>query len=627
MNKDSGKLKWFILIVIVLVTFICFIPSLNNQFTTWDDDSYITQNPYITSFFTPNIKALCTKEFVGNWQPLTMLTYAWNYSTSKLNPGAYFSTNLVLHLLNVCLVFFLALSLLENMVKKGYAGIKGKYLFAGLCALWFGIHPMHVESVAWASERKDVLYNFFYLLALIVYLAPPKSFPSKNSGNIFGGSKGAVVLLLFFLSCLSKPMAVVLPLSLLAIDILLKRKVEAKLFIEKLPLFVLSLIMGGLAFYEQQHGGAVTSFQALTLGERIMFPAYGFIMYCLKFVLPINLSSYYPYPDLTGPPLPVIFFIAPFIAIALIAIPLYMAYKKGNNSFRLTVFGVGFYLANIVFVLQFISVGKTIMADRYSYVSYFGLLFILLYMAFTLIEKRNPFSMPVQFALLGVTLFFSIACYSRTKVWHNTETLWRDVASKYPLRVGEAYESLGNYYAATGNLDSAYTNYKVLSTIYFRDPYVFDRLGNICLQKQDYEEALISFNKSLAIDSNYYFSIVDRANVYARMTKFNLALEDYNHACRINPADENVLLKKGTVEMNMGNMKAALIDFNKTLAIDPNNVTCMYVLSIAYKKSIDYTNALAYAIKAKNAGYNVPDEYIGKLREMLGSKPVSASDK
>jgi tetratricopeptide (TPR) repeat protein len=610
MNKDSDKLKWFILIVVVLITFICFIPSLNNQFTTWDDDSYITQNPYITSFSTPNIKALCTKEFVGNWQPLTMLTYAWNYSTSKLNPGAYFLTNLILHLLNVCLVFLLALSLLENMVKKGYAGIKGNYLFAGLCALWFGIHPMHVESIAWASERKDVLYTFFYLVSLLFYMRYIKEKKLKWMLYVF---------VFFFLSCLSKPMAVVLPLSLLAIDILLKRKIEVKLFTEKLPLFMLSLIMGGLAFYEQQHGGAVTSFQALTFGERIMFPAYGFIMYCLKFVLPINLSSYYPYPDLTGPPLPAIFFIAPFIAIALISIPLYIAYKKGNNNFRLTVFGIGFYLANLVFVLQFISVGKTIMADRYSYVSYFGLFFTLLYLAFTLIEKRNAFSMPIQIALLGVTLLFSITCYARTKVWHSTETLWRDVATKYPMKVGEAYESLGNYYAATGNLDSAYTNYKVLSTIYFRDPYVFDRLGNICLQKQDFEQALISFNKSLAIDSNYYFSIVDRANVYARMTKFTLALADYSHACRINPTDEKVLLKKGTVEMNMGDIKAALIDFNKTLTIDPNNLTCMYVISIAYKKSMDYTSALAYAIKAKNAGYNVPDEYIKGLTEALPS--------
>jgi len=611
MNKDSDKLKWFILIAVILATFICFIPSLNNKFTTWDDDSYITQNPYITSFSTPNIKALCTKEFVGNWQPLTMLTYAWNYSTSKLNPGAYFFTNLILHLLNVCLVFLLALSLLENMVKKGYSAIKGKYVFAGLCALWFGIHPMHVESVAWASERKDVLYTFFYLVSLLFYMRYTEEKKPKWMLYVFAS---------FFLSCLSKPMAVVLPLSLLAIDILLKRKIELKLFTEKLPLFILSLIMGGLAFYEQQHGGAVTSFRALTIGERIMFPAYGFIMYCLKFVLPINLSSYYPYPDLTGPPLPAIFFIAPFIAIALLAIPIYRAYKKGESNFRLTVFGVGFYLANLVFVLQFISVGKTIMADRYSYVSYFGLFFIVLYLAFTLIEKRNAFSIPVQFALLGVTLLFSIACYSRTKVWHNTETLWRDVANKYPLRVGEAYESLGNYYATTGNLDSAYTNYKVLSTIYFKDPYVFDRLGNICLQKQDFEQALISFNKSLAIDSNYYFSIVDRANVYARLTKFNLALADYKHACRINPADEKVSLKKGTTEMNMGDIKAALIDFNKALAIDPNNITCMYVLSIAYKKSMDYTNALAYAIKAKNAGYNVPDEYINQLTEALHAK-------
>ena len=604
-NEKALLQKWGLLACALIITFCCYTSVFQNQFTGWDDDTYITHDKYITSLSPTNLHALLFKDVTQNYHhPLTMLSLALNYHFSQLNPTSYYFTNLLIHLMNVCAIFFLVVFLLEAMVRSGYEVINGEYWLAALCALWYGIHPMHVESVAWISERKDLLYAFFYFLGMICYIQYIEN--KKLKWLLF-------VFACYLLSCLSKPMGVVFPLSLLCIDVLLKRKIQWILLTEKLPLLLLSLALGALAFSTSAKAASVASFNTLTILQRILFPSYGFTMYSLKTVVPFFLSSFYPYPVLTGT-LPFIFYLCPFISIAIIGIPLYLSKKAGENYFRVVAFGLGLYLVNLVFVLQFVSVGKTIMADRYSYVSYFGIIFILVYFAFMLMNKKQSFRVPVQILLTCFSLMFAIICTGRTKVWHNSETLWRDVAEKYPLQVGDAYESLANYYFINGNMDSAYNNYKILSGLYTRDPYIFNKLGNISASRQQYDKAIVEFSKSLQIDSTYYLSYTDRANAYSRAGKFDMAILDYTHAYRFEPGNEKLLLNRGAAELNTGDISAAIADFSKILSIDPGNPTALYVLSLAYQKNKDYTNALAYAIKAKQSGYQVSDVYISKLQ-------------
>jgi len=601
--------KWLLIAIALVITFLCYIPAVNNQFTSWDDDTYVTNNKYITSLSSENVKALLFKDVTQNYHhPVTLLSLAFNYHFSKLAPFAYYLTDILIHLCNVFLVYVLVLSLLDAMAKKGYELVKRTYWLAALCALWYGIHPMHVESVAWISERKDLLYAFFYFLGLLCYIRYTENSKPKWI---------AYVSICFILSCLSKPMGVVFPVSLFMVDILVKRKLKWKLFFEKAPLFIISIAVGILAITTASKASSVASFQTLTFGQMLMFPSYGFTMYTVKSVAPIFLSSFYPYPNLSMPSLPFIFYVAPFIAILLVCLPLYLSYKAGNNYFRIIVFGLGFYLINLVFVLQFVSVGRTIMSERYSYVSYFGLLFILVYFAFVLLHKKPAFKTTAQLVLVSLTLVFAVVCNARVRVWHSTETLWRDVAEKYPLRVGEAYESLGNYYAASGEIDSAYNNYKILTSIYYKDPYVFDRFGNMCLQKQDNNEAIQAYSKALALDSNYFFALMDRANLYSHMGNFNFALSDYKRALSINPNDEKLLLNIGATELNTGDVNSAIADFNHALTLNPNNATVLYVLYLAYVKTKDYTNALYYALKARDAGYQVSQADIDKLKQNM----------
>lgn len=253
------KPKTWVVAGICILTFVCFRYSLNNVFTNWDDDVYVTNDQYIKAFTAENLKTIFTEDITrNNYHPLTMLSFAVNYHYAQLKPKTYYLTNILIHIANVMLVFLLATELLKRMVNESdsqFTIYNLQLILPAFCALWFGIHPMHVESVSWLAERKDVLYAFFYFSGLLLYLR----YVDENK------AKWYVLTLLFFIaSCLSKPMAVVFPLSLLAIDVLLKRKLNRKTLIEKIPLFVASIVFGGYAYYRQNATGAIAPFAVLT---------------------------------------------------------------------------------------------------------------------------------------------------------------------------------------------------------------------------------------------------------------------------------------------------------------------------------------------------------------------------
>ena len=160
MNLSLPAQKTLIVLVISIVTFFCFRESLNNQFTNWDDDYYVTNNQYIRAFTPHNLKVIFTQDITkNNYHPLCILSLAVNYHFAGLTPWSYYLTNILIHIANAILVFFLFIQLCRLLKLSESAGL----FTAGFGALWFGIHPMHVESVSWIAERKDVLYAFFYI--------------------------------------------------------------------------------------------------------------------------------------------------------------------------------------------------------------------------------------------------------------------------------------------------------------------------------------------------------------------------------------------------------------------------------------------------------------------------------
>jgi len=647
MNSSFVNKQVLILGAICVLTFICFRYTMQNQFTNWDDDFYVTNDPYIKALTADNLKVIFTEDITkNNYHPLCMLSLAINYHFSQMNPGAYYLTNILIHIANIILVFFLLLQLCKRLKMDE----NSQLFIAGFSALWFGIHPMHVESVAWIAERKDVLYAFFYFSALLCYLQYLSNDKSKWYYATF---------VLFIASCLSKPMAVVFPVTLLCIDILYQRQWGKKLITEKIIFFLVSLICGGMAFYTQNKTGAIASFGTLTIGERIMYAAYGYVMYIVKIFNPTYLSTFYPYPyRFINGNLPVIYYAAPFIAIGSVALPLYLTYPKGMHShkknpalFRIIAFGMGYFVTNVIFVLQFISVGAAIMADRYSYVAYVGLFFLITYFLNELARRLPSFRTGIIVILLLLSSALSYLCYERTFVWHDSETLLSDAIEKYPLQALLSYKWRGNYYLDKGDVDDALKDYNVLSMLHAADAKVYDRIGVIYTAKQDYKKAIEAFSSSLAVQNNVYKTYVDRSILYSKTgdtanafkdlvigyqlnqkaeqvfsdscfiavqnKQYDFAISNYNMLLRINNTNPFYYFYRGVAEFGENKVAEAMRDWLIGIKFNSKDVlqSASYDLSVAYDGLGNDSLAVYYAELAMSVGYKVTPEFLATLKE------------
>lgn len=645
-EKSSSKYNFILVLSISIITFFCYHNSLHNQFTNWDDNRLIVNNSYIKNLTPENRNMILFHDITGDYyMPVNMISYAINYHFSKLNPFAYYLTNIIVHVLNTMLIFFLTIMLLEAMEKSGYGNIGNKHWLAAWSAILYGIHPMHVESVSWAAERKDVLYAFFYFMGLITYIRYING--KQTKWLIYVG-------ICFVLSLLSKPMAVVFPFSLIALDVLLKRdKVNTirNLITEKTPFLLISVISGIGTVYLQTSGGAIAAHNEYDFFHKILFAGYGFTMYSVKAFVPFSLCSFYPYPPILGSQisLSAIFYIAPFLAIAIIGIPLYISYRAGANNFRVVLASMIFYVFNLIFVLQIISVGPNVMAERYSYVSYFGIFFPLVYFVHKLLAKYAAYKTYIWIFLVAYSCILAYICYNRTMVWHDSETLWKDVVKKYPGESEIAYNSLGAIYYEKGDMDNAYDNFKVAIDMHSTDPHVYCNMGVISFIKKQYDQAFTYFNKSLQLDSNNIDTYIDLAVSYSAIGNYPLALAQYAHANRIDPNSEKLLqeraytylntgqfdnaitdysraiqidpdrsiyyLYRGQAKFNKGDVKEALADFMHTINLEPGNANCLFNISISYRRMEDYKNALKYAMEAQQAGYQMPDGYISMLQQ------------
>lgn len=276
---ESGisKREFWLLIGVLAATLLVYIRTTGYDFVNWDDDFNIAKNPNLRYFDWANIKGIFTSHVIGNYNPLPIFMFALEKHFFGLDPGVFHLTNVLLHV--GCTYFF------YRLVR--WLGLQmWPALFA---ALIFGLHPMRIESVAWITERKDVLFGIFYFAALVQYV---KWYRSERDPR-----RLIWIYLLFILSLFSKIQAVALPLSMLAIDYLLARKIRWGLIIEKIPYFALSLLFGliGIYFLRQQ-GSLDSSNTQYHFAERIVVGAYSYVVYLVKFIVPFRLSPLYPYP-------------------------------------------------------------------------------------------------------------------------------------------------------------------------------------------------------------------------------------------------------------------------------------------------------------------------------------------
>jgi tetratricopeptide (TPR) repeat protein len=455
-----------------------------------------------------------------------------------------------------------------------------------------------------------------------------------------------IVFLLFTLSCLSKAMAVSFVPVLFLIDYLQKRKFTVKTILEKTPFIILALVIGYHAVVVQSKE-AMNEFSTFTITQRFMFASYGFMMYLSKLFVPFNLSAFYPYPNVNDlGNIPSIFYISPFVVLGIIGLPIFLLWKFKKELLPVFIFGMGFFIATIVLVLQFISVGSAIMADRYSYIPYIGIFFMVSTISYELIKNKKI----IIAAGIAISLIFAYLCYQRVQVWHNTETLWTDVIEKYPYRVEVAYKNRGNYYAQNQKLDEAYKDHETLIyKMHSQDAGVYVNFANICGLKKDFNKSLEAYSKALEVKKTDNFDIyLNRAITYSMMQQFDKALADFDTAASKKPdddkliqnrsfvylqvkqydkaiADYNVLIERfpevkdypfnrGLANFNKGMYQEAIADFSNSLKLQPDYKEAYFNISVAYKQLGRFKESLSYAEKAKSLGHPVTDAYLNELK-------------
>lgn len=557
----------FGLALILLLTLVVYLPILKNGFTDWDDTDYVKGNPLVAR---PNLGAILTTPFGGNYHPLTVLSLAVNYRIWGDAPASYHAVNLGLHLANTGLVFAFIWML-----------SRGRWWASLVTALFFGIHPMHVESVAWIAERKDVLYTLFYLLSLIAYLT-----------YLEGRRVGWLVLCLvaFVLSMAAKPAAVVLPVTLLAIDFLRQRADRIRAVAEKIPFLALSLVGGLFTLKAQKAAGAVAAPEAWSLFEKMLFASYGSVMYVVKMFVPAGLSAIYPYPKRAtgiGPE-----FYAAFV-VALVAFPTLLFVCR---RLRPVLFGWAFFFINIVLVLQFVSVGQAIMADRYTYVPYIGLFLAL---AWWLDEPALDGSAMARargilFAIFAVLLPVSVVgTWTRGSVWKNAEMLWGDAIAKFPGRIVVAHSNLGIAYADQGRFEEAITQYRLAIQARDESGKVHHNLGLVLSQVGRADEAIAEYREALRLDPTYSPAQNNLGIALAAKGQYGEAAAAYREAIRLDPGNVNARNNLGIALAAQGKLDEAIEAYRGAIARAPDFAPAHNGLGVALANQGKLDEAIA----------------------------------
>jgi protein O-mannosyl-transferase len=589
---------YFLIGVIIAISFFCFSPALKNDFVQMDDDVYVFNNSHLSLPLAEAVKYFFEPHyFSGNYIPLTMTGYALEYHAAGPDPQGYHTVNVILHILNIILVFWFTWLLSGR-----------KLLISGIVALFFGIHPMRVESVAWVSELKDLLYSFFFICGLITYYKYLKP-KNERSQNWF-----LVVTYVFaMLSVLSKPAAIVFPLVLLLLDFYSKRKFDKRVWLEKLPLFLISFIFGYVAVRAQQADHLIN--HNYPFGQRLLFASWSFLDYMVKLFFPVNLSVFYPYPKFTGTSLPYIFYVAP-IGVALVSYGIYRTLKYQ----RVVAFGFLFFSVNLILVLQLIAVGNALMADRYTYIPSIGLFFLMAVGFDWLINSHRPqlkVWKPVAVAALSV---FGTACcyitYARCQVWENLHTIAADMMDKFPddpvaennkglslMQQGKysesvpmfsrAIETKPDFIGAYGNLAGAYlalhdTDNALriinLAIKYPTNNYNFwNTKGLLLLKRQKYQEAIESYKTAIKLKSDNISSYVFLAQCYFALHDYNSELNTIDTALKYAPQNYVLLNNKGYTLFITGKYHEAIECFKTVLQYKPDYTMASINLENCYR--------------------------------------------
>jgi tetratricopeptide (TPR) repeat protein len=611
-SKDSLFFK--VLICLLLSTAICIVywQVIGFEFIKLDDPRYVTENPTIKQGITlQGIRWALVSVYAANWHPLTWMSHMLDVQLYGMNPGMHHFTNVLFHIINTLLLLFV----LEKMT--------GALWRSAAVAALFALHPLHVESVAWISERKDVLSAFFWMLTMMGYLW----YLQRRSLTRY-----LAVVVSYILGLLSKPMLVTLPFVLLLLDFWPLKRVnllQAKdlapnnnkskvgynstwlglsiILVDKIPLILLALISSGTTFFAQKSWGAVASYVYMPIGTRIGNAAISYIAYLVKMFYPINLAVFYPYPKV----LHLYSIVLCLLLLLLITVLVLIAAK----SLPYLMVGWLWYLGTLVPVIGIIQVGSQSMADRYTYIPLIGV-FIMIVWGFTDLfgwVRHGKAALGVTSTLVFALLI--VATWVQIGFWKNNETLFRH-ALQVTNNNDVAHLNVGYALFDKGDVDSAIKHYREALQINPANPKAYINLGEAFETRKDTKTAIGYYLKGLELDPNNADAHTALGTLFAGVGNTDEAVKHFNEALKINHGYIEAHNNLGNLMLHIGNYDEAIKHYTEALSIDPHQAEIYNNLGTAFI----YKGDIKKAIESYQDSLREKPDYAGAVNNLKNAR-------
>ncbi len=546
-NRQKQTLGTFLLCLgITLITIIAFEQVRNNQFV-YDDLLYITQNPHVfKGLSAESVKWAFTATHAGNWHPVTWLSHILDCELFGVEPFWPHLENLLIHILNALLLFWI----LRNMT--------GAFWRSAIAAAVFALHPIHVESVAWAAERKDLLCGFFWMLTIASYI---------EYARRPGSSRYFLVVIFFILGLMSKPMIVTLPFVLLLVDYWplarfekfqpndvenrFKKAPAGFLLAEKIPLFILVALSCVITFVAQREQGAMDMLEPMGFGVRAANALASDITYMSKMIYPSSLAVMYPHP---GGELGLWYALISLCVILVVSV---IVIRLGRRSPYL-VLGWFWYLGTLVPAIGFVQVGVQGMADRYTYLPSIGFFIIVVWGAADLAEKRRFLKIAVLISALVIISLLVVCTRKQVRYWRNNFALFEHALS------------------VAGN-----------------SPEMLYNMGVVMQRERNFDLALQCYQQSLQHKKDYFQADNNIGSILRQQGKLDEAAGYINRALQINPEYSQAYNNLGLVLAERGSLSDAIVQFRRAVDIAPDFIEARQNLAASLHASGKYDESMS----------------------------------
>ena len=635
-------------LLLALVTLVVYLPVAHFGFINYDDGGYVAENQHVQDGLTwAGVSWAFTTWHASNWHPLTWLSHMLDCQLFGLDPGAHHFVNALIHSANTVLVF----ALLWRLTNKVWP--------AAFIAALFGWHPLHVESVAWISERKDVLSTFFGLLALLSYAKAvtsdkwPLTDNAETASRITHHASLFPALIFFALSLLAKPMLVTLPFVLLLLDFWPLQRFSLSAFrfpllLEKVPFFLLTAVSCVVTFLAQRNGDAVVSLAKVSLLYRLENAVVAFGGYLQKIVWPSNLAIIYPMPE----KIPRIESLISLAALFLISV---VAWRTRRRQPYLLL-GWLWFLGTLMPVIGIVKVGDAALADRYSYIPSLG---IFIAVTFGALELAERFQLPkIIFTGAGAVMLAGclLATEKQLGYWRNDELLfghalavtkdnadaelnfgvaleqkgrnsealahYREALRLGPLRV-EAHNNLGNLLDNLGQPQEAITEYREAIRLDAQRPALHDSLGVVLVELGRCAEGMAEFTNAARLDPKYPWPNFQMGKTLLKQGRDAEAIDQLRAALRLDPDNFQILAYLAHVLAAAENPDVRDVKTALELAAKANALTSgaqpqvLDVLGMACAATGDFTNAMDATQRALDLATAAQMKNLDQLRQRL----------